>query len=47
MSWGCRLNSIGHDFGLQLLKNKTVKQRQNDHSTRGDLEQEFAENNCI
>ncbi len=36
---------MSHDeFGLQLLKNKTVKQHKNDHSgTWEDVEQEFAE----
>ncbi len=35
---------MSHEFGLQLLKNETVKQHKNDHSgTWGDLEQEFTE----
>ncbi len=35
-----KINSIFHDFGMQLLKNDTVKQHENHHSgTWGDAEQ--------
>ncbi len=38
------VNSICYDFGMQLLKNDTVKQHENNHSgSCGDAEQEFAD----